>query len=120
MKLFNSIIAALIVPFGFVPECLANDWLRFTNDEIANAVYRAEGGKKAKVPYGILSVRVKDEADARRVCIRTIQNNRARFAKQTKYDDFIEFLGSKYCPVSEHKLNRFWVKNVKSILGKEK
>ena len=30
------------------------DWLSFTNEQIANAIYLAEGGTKAKVPYGIL------------------------------------------------------------------
>ncbi len=97
----------------------ADDWTSFTNDQIANAIYKAEGGEKAKVPYGILSVKVKDSQEARRVCINTIRNNRVRFAKQSKYSDFIEFLGSKYCPVSAHKLNKNWVKNVKSILRKQ-
>jgi len=89
----------------------------YTNDQIADAIYLAEGGARAKVPYGILSVKVKDEAEARRVCLNTIRNNRIRFTKQNKYTDFIEFLGSRYCPVLAHKLNRNWVKNVKYWLA---
>lgn len=92
------------------------DWLKFSNNQIADAIYKAEGGEKAKVPYGILSVKVKDEQDARKVCLNTIRNNRIRFAKQTKHNDFIEFLGSKYCPVSAHELNKNWVRNIKYFL----
>ena len=102
---------------GVLNRARASEW---TNNQIANAIYKAEGGAKAKVPYGILSVKVKNEAEARRVCINTIHNNHIRFTKQNKYTDFIEFLGSRYAPVSAHKLNKFWVRNVKYQLAKIK
>jgi len=44
---------------------------RFAND-IADAIHRAEGGPKASVPYGVLSVRVVDAQHAREVCLATI------------------------------------------------
>ena len=118
-KLMKTLYIFLIASILLLSGCQDPIWAKeYTNEQIANAIYWAEGGAKAKVPYGILSVKVKDEAEARRVCINTIRNNRIRFTQQTKYKDFIEFLGSRYCPVSAHKLNRFWVGNVKKFLAK--
>ena len=93
----------------------------WTDEQIADAIYKAEGAEKAKVPYGILSVKVKDEAEARRVCLNTIRNNRKRFLKQTKYKTYLEFLASRYCPVgceNDNGTNKYWLKNVKYFLNK--
>ncbi len=94
--------------------------LYYSDNELADAIYQAEGGGKAKVPYGILSVKVKDEQEARRICLNTIRNNRVRFANQNKFTDYIEFLASRYCPVGASNdpqgLNKNWVKNVKYFL----
>jgi hypothetical protein len=38
-------------------------------NRLANAVYLAEGGAKARVPYGILSVSVHSASEARAVCL---------------------------------------------------
>lgn len=91
-------------------------------EKLANAIYLAEGGLKAKVPYGILSVKVKDEKEARQVCLNTINNNLARWqwAKQNGDKmDFIQFLGDRYCPIGAgndpKNLNSNWVRNVKSL-----
>lgn len=87
----------------------------YTDNEIANAIYKAENS--IKYPYGIKSINTYGDKDyARKICLNTIRNNRVRFAKQNKYNDFIEFLGSRYCPPSAHSLNRHWVKNVKYFL----
>lgn len=94
-------------------------------ERLADAIYKAEGGKLAKVPYGILSVKVKDEAEARRVCLNTIRNNMARWqwARQNgDQRDYIQFLGDRYCPTTgatndPSGLNKNWVKNVKSLYG---
>lgn len=88
----------------------------FTNIQLADAIFKAEGGYKAKYLYGIVSVSYKDEVEARRICLRTIANNRKRFLRQTKYNDYLEFLASRYCPVSAHPLNRNWLKNVRYFL----
>ena len=101
---------------------MKNNWTDYSNDEIADAIYKAEGGSKAKIAYGILSVKVKDAQEARQVCINTIRNNRVRFANQNKFTDYIEFLASRYCPVGADNdksgLNKNWVKNVKYFLTK--
>ena len=91
-------------------------------DKLANAIYKAEGGNKTRYPYGIKSVRCVGENDCRLICLNTIRNNQKRFTKQTKYTDFIEFLGSRYCPLNikgEYHLNKNWVKNVKYFLTKK-
>lgn len=96
--------------------------IKYTNDQIANAIYKAEGGAKTRHPYGIKSINTYGNKEyARKICLNTIRNNRKRFAKQTKYKDFILFLGSRFCPTnipSEYSLNRHWVKNVYYFLNK--
>lgn len=91
----------------------------WTDEEIANSIFKAEGGFKATYLYGIRSVHYQDEADARRICLNTIRNNRARFAKQSAYTDYLEFLSSRYCPASAHQLNKYWLKNVRYFLKQE-
>ena len=55
------------------------------DENLADAIFKAEGGYKATYLYGIVSVPYKDEAEARQICINTINNNKKRFEKQTKY-----------------------------------
>lgn len=96
----------------------------YTDVQIADAIYLAEGGAKAKVPYGILSVKVKDEAEARQVCLNSIRNNRKRYADygHKQYATYLEFLASRYCPIGAGNdpkgLNQNWLKNVKYFLEK--
>jgi len=91
----------------------------YSNAEIADAIYKAEGAAKATYAYGIRSIPYKDKADARRICLNTIRNNKKRFLKQSKYKDFIVFLGSRYCPIgcdNDNGTNKYWVKNVMYFL----
>ena len=96
----------------------------WTDEAIANAIYKAEGGKRACVPYGILSVKVKDEAEARRVCINTIRNNKRRYADygHRQYKTYLSFLASRYAPLGvsndPSNLNVNWLKNVMYFLRK--
>jgi len=98
----------------------------YTDAQIADAIYLAEGGARAKVPYGILSVKVKDEAEARQVCLNTIRNNRKRYADYgyKQYPDYLSFLASRYCPVGASNdtsnLNKNWLKNVRYFLKKNR
>ena len=86
-----------------------------TDNQIANAIFKAENS--VEYPYGIKSINTHgDKEYARKICLNTIRNNRVRFMKQSQYKDFIEFLGSKYCPPSAHSLNKNWVKNIKYFL----
>ena len=86
-------------------------------DRIADAIYRVEGGAKAKVPYGILSIPVKNEAHARRICLNTIRNNHKRWIAAGKPGDYLDFLADRYCPPSVDPAgNRNWKHNIKSLL----
>lgn len=85
---------------------------------IADAIYRAEGGSKARVPYGVLSVRVANAAEARMVCMNTIRNNHKRWESAGKPGDFIKYLGAKYCPPSVDPTgHKNWVNNVSKIIA---
>ncbi len=91
----------------------------YTDEQIADAIYCAEGG--ARWGYGIQKKywHYNNLAEARKICLNTIRNNRVRFAKQNKYTNFIEFLGSRYCPVGANNdkgKNKYWVRNVKHFL----
>lgn len=87
-----------------------------TDEQIADAIYIAEGGTRARVPYGILSVKVRNVADARRVCLNTIRNNRARWIKAGSPGSFINFLADRYCPPSVDPVgNLNWKRNVSSL-----
>lgn len=104
---------ALLMPSVALAE---TDW---TDTEIVNAIYKAEGGAKAQYLYGIRSVKYRDEAEARRICFNTVRNNRKRFQNQSKYDNYLEFLASRYCPVgcdNDRGANKYWLKNVRYFL----
>jgi len=97
----------------------ACDWLSFSNDQIANAIYKAENS--TKYPYGIMSIDTKGNKDyARKICINTIQHARVDYQKEMPKDlDFIEYLSNRYCPPScDFQGNINWRKNVKYFLTK--
>lgn len=103
--------------------CADVDYLSMSNEKIADAIYLAEGGENTRYPYGIVSIDTKGDVDyARKICINTIRNNKLRFKKQSKYCDYIEFLGSRYAPIGAENdpkgLNKNWVKNVKYFIHK--
>lgn len=79
-------------------------------NRLADAIYLAEGGKKARVAYGILSVKVRDTKHAREVCIRTINTAMRTWDGRT---DFIKHLGNRYCPPSVDPVGHSnWCQNV--------
>jgi len=86
------------------------------SEKLADAIYRAEGGAKARVPYGILSVKVSSEAEARRICLNTIRNNHARWIKAGKHGSYLSFLAQRYCPKSADPVGHSnWLTNVSRI-----
>jgi hypothetical protein len=86
---------------------------------IADAIYVIEGGVKAKVPYGILSVRVRDESQARQVCLNTIKNTHQRWIKAGRKGEFLHYLANRYCPPVDSPGNRNWKRNIKLVLKKQ-
>lgn len=83
-------------------------------ERIVDAIYRAEGGERARVPYGILSVKVRDAAHARQICRNTVVNNYRRWEQSGKPGDFLLFLAMRYCPPSVDPVgHRNWLRNVR-------
>lgn len=92
------------------------------NDQFVNcmatAIYKAEGGKKARAPYGILSIKTNSEAEARQITINSIRNNWRRWEKAGKPASFVDFMANRWCPESADPVgNRNWKKNVKRFLS---
>ena len=110
--LVKTIVLAIVVFFMLSREAMAGEPF-YSNDQIADAIYLAEGGAKTNHPYGILAKYV--HTSPRQACLNTIAHARRDF----KGGDFIEFLGSRYCPPNAHPLNKNWVRNVKYFLRKE-
>ena len=88
-------------------------------DRIVRAIYRVEGGPRAKVPYGILSVPVRSQAHARQICTNTFQNTHNRWLQAGKPGAYLDFLANRYCPKSADALgNRRWKQNINAILAR--
>lgn len=115
------IIAAAIILIAGCQTAHAQE----TDEQIVQAIYKAEGGEKTKYPYGIRSVRCESTQECKKVCLNTVKNNRRRFAEygHKKFGTFLEFLASRYSPVGASNdptgLNVNWIHNVKYFLAKE-
>ena len=87
----------------------------FTDSQIADAIYKAEGGAGTKHPYGIMAHYKK--TTPRQACLNTIKHMRRDWDGKK---DFIEFLGARYAPLNAKNdpsgLNRHWIKNVRRLL----
>ena len=109
-------IGCLFFILFFAVPAMAQD---YDANRLADAIYKAEGGCKASHPYGILTHY--KHTTPRQACINTILHARKDWNDK---DDFIEFLGSRYCPVGAKNdpkgLNRFWIKNVRYFMEKAK
>lgn len=90
-------------------------------NQIADAIYKAEGGLKAKKPFGILSVPCEGYEECRQICLNTIRNNHIRWIRDGRPKEYLEYLRDRYCPINADNdpkgLNKNWLKNVKKFLG---
>ena len=85
----------------------------FTDNQIADAIYKAENSKAH--PYGIKSIDTHGNKDnARKICLNSIKNAKARWAKAGSKGDFISFMGQRYSPPA---INPNWVKLVHWFLN---
>lgn len=100
----------------------------YTDEQLAMAIYHAEGGSSAQYPFGIRSVSCATYAECKRICKTTIRHNRSRFASFgfKRYPTYLDYLANRYCPSrgraltpAERRLNKNWLKNVKFYLEKE-
>jgi len=100
-----------------LPVCLLALSARAGDGRIADAIYRAEGAQHARVPYGILSVKVRNADEARRVCLNTIRDAREHWVAAGRPGNFIDFLADIYCPAQVDPAgNRHWKHNVDFFL----
>ena len=66
----------------------------YTDIQICNAIWYAEGGSRTAFPYGIL--KHYEHTTPRQACLNTIKTCRKLFAKQKIENDFICFLDDFY------------------------
>ena len=113
----------LIVLLLICSNAQANDFVPDTPDKVERlvmAIYKAEGGKQTKYPFGIKSVECKGYEECKRICRNTVVNNVERWEKSVwngDSRDYITYLWHRYCPPAAHKLNGNWKKNVLYFLN---
>lgn len=116
-----SIICLLSGCYDVKPALAEENW---SNEQIVNAVYLAEGGAKAQYAYGIRSIPYKTIAEARQICFNTVRNQRKRHAKHDCKLTYLQCLARRYCPIKADNdpkgLNSHWLKNVIYFLKKER
>jgi len=113
-------IIMMVIGVGLMLSSIAYG---FTTDQIADAIYKAEGSNKTNHPYGILQKY--KHTTPRQACINTIVHARKDFKGKYKSEsEFISLLGDRYCPVGAKNdpkgLNKNWKKNVNYFLNKTK
>ena len=75
------------------------------------AIRRAENGPLGK-EFGIMNPKANNLDKQAGWCAASIVKSRARWFKSGKPEDFITFMGRRYCPPNAHPLNKNWVSNV--------
>jgi len=89
-------------------------------NKVVDKIYIIEGGKKAKVPYGILSVKTNNP---RKVCYNTVRNNYKRWLKAGRPGTYLQFLASRYAPIGvsndPRNLNSNWYRNLSFYMGEK-
>lgn len=92
-------------------------------NSVVGAIYRAEGGPKARKPFGILSVPCAGYSECREVCYATVRNNYFRWIDAGRPGEYLEFLAKRYAPVGAENdptgLNRNWLKNVRHFIEQD-
>jgi len=86
-------------------------------DRLLDAVWKAEGGHKARVPYGIVTVKVRSSAHARQIARRTL----TRALSERPDLPWIEATARVYCPAEVDAVgHRNWKKNVLFFYNRKK
>lgn len=115
--LLPAVLIMLALIIFFTVRAGASDFSEYSDEQIVNAIYHAEGGAKAQFAYGIRSIPYRTIQDARRICFNSVRNGRARWIKASRPYDLITYIGLRYCPPTVHRLNSNWVSNVKFYLA---
>lgn len=115
-----GIMSALML-FLLSCACYAQSQAYF--DKVADAIFKAEGGNKAKRPYGIVSVKCSVKEECRRICINTVRNRWKKYEKERPKKTFLKYLQESYAPLNVKNdplnLNSNWYKNVSYFMGEK-
>lgn len=85
---------------------------RYSDEEICEAIYKEEGGKRTRFPYGISKSFCDDRESCKTVCKNTIRNTRRRISNSSEGQVFKEELAKRYCPYNQ----KTWIKNVEYFI----
>jgi len=107
--------AILMLMMAISTICYSKNMDQNSKEEICSAIYIVEGKEKARQPFGIETIECKTYDRCEQICFNTVENNRIRFANQTKEKDFKTFLAKRYCPPNW----KVWLKNLNFYLTKE-
>jgi hypothetical protein len=133
--MIKDTVITLLLILMFIGTVKAQDFLPtitvkgYSDAQYCQAIFKAEGGFKAKYLYGIRSVPYNGIREAKQICLKTIRHNRKRYLQygHKRYKTFIQFLASVYCPTrgskltkSEKRLNCNWIRLVTYFLKKDK
>lgn len=82
-------------------------------NKFADCVFKIEGGYNTKYLYGVKSIKVKTEREARQITINSIKNNYTRWIDSGKTNSFNSFFANRWCPKSSDLIgNKNWIKNI--------
>lgn len=83
-------------------------------NQIADAIFRAEGGTNTHYPYGIKSVKT---SNPRKICINTIKNNYLRWQIDGSKGNYLDYLAARYCPKASDPIGHTnWVRNIHKLV----
>lgn len=108
--LISVIVCSLVFMVLFV-GC-GKAWA-YTDTEIVNAIYKAEGGVKTRFPYGVRSIKCTGEAECRQICLNSVRNGRKRWERAGMPGSLIVWIGNRYSPPAS---NPNWVRLVMYFL----
>ena len=118
LKITQKCVILIVLGIGLI--CVPNSMAEYSKEEICSAIYIIEGGDQTNYPYGIKSVNCDGKEDCKNVCFNTVVNNVRRYTTYgfTTHATFLEFLQSRYCPLSDKGCEN-WLPNLKFYLEKE-
>lgn len=95
--------------------------------KLVQAIYIAEGGAKACVPYGMLKYKGMTKEQLTPKCLSCVTKYHNQWKAEGSRGHFFDYLGSKYAPTSGKgvtayaaKMNKNWSVNVKKIYARTK
>lgn len=96
--------------------CWAEPSHEIPAERVADAI-RISEGVRSRHPYGVLSVKVANEAEARAVTLSSIRNSRRRWEAAGRPGDWLDFMASRWVPKSADPVgHKNWLSNMRRIL----